>query len=413
VRLNRIILCVAALLIPASTHAQKRDTIVKTVSVPKHRGIATLVPELKIGKDDGPEEYLFGGPSEVLMLRDGSVVILDWAGDRGNPIARRYDRSGKFLNQVGRPGKGPGEYSAPTGMSALPDGRFIIGDSQNGRLDVYSSTGKPVADWTIAGYRTLIRGMDWLRTDPRGTTYMRMMLPTKMRDPEQWAVLRIDANGHVRDTLQIPFAKKLEMKQVYATRPDGRGSYGQMVPYYPMSWWTVSSAGFIVTGTSDEYAIDFNQGNRVVRVRRNVAPVKVSAAERKDQHDYIVDYLRFYVPSFDGSVPDVPQTKPFFRGLRSFQDGRVWVTLSTPSVRCEPREIEVSGRKLPGNHWCESDLYDVFDPDGTYVGMVSPPKDVYLLYASGDVAWGVTRDADDIPSVVRYRITWPKRPDSR
>ncbi|MEX2284628.1 MAG: hypothetical protein WEE89_19220 [Gemmatimonadota bacterium] len=61
------------------------DTIIKNSGAPRYRGVAALVPELRIGRVDGPPEYLFGGPSEILGLSDGSVVVIDWAGSIGAP----------------------------------------------------------------------------------------------------------------------------------------------------------------------------------------------------------------------------------------------------------------------------------------------------------------------------------------
>jgi hypothetical protein len=401
--------CIATYIATRMAHgtaqAQGRDTLVRVASKPRFAGVAAMIPEARIGMEDGPDEYVLGGPADILIQKDGSIVLLDWSGGGSAPIARRYDRNGKFISKVGAQGKGPGEYNAPTGMGELPDGRFLIGDIQNGRINVYSATGKSLATWDIRGYQTLIRGMDELRTDAKGTTYMRTMNYKSMREPPIYAVVRIGPDGKVIDTLSIP-GKRVEPPQIWASAK-GRGSFGQRPAYYPQSLWAVSPGGFIATGVSDRYVLDFNYPDKVIRVRRDVKAVPVSAAERREQRAYVSDYLRFYVPEFRDEIPQIPATKPFFTHLRSMQDGRVWVQLSTPSERYKPDPVMVTGRELPQIGWREPLLYDVYEPDGSYVGQVAAPAGMFIDAVVGSTAWGIVRDEDGIPSVVRYRIKWP------
>jgi hypothetical protein len=56
--------------------------------------------------------------------------------------------------------------------------------------------------------------------------------------------------------------------------------------------------------------------------------------------------------------------------------------------------------------WREPVLFDVFEPDGTYVGQVGFPDNTTIHAMRGDHAWGVQRDADGVESVHRFRITW-------
>ena len=50
--------------------------------------------------------------------------------------------------------------------------------------------------------------------------------------------------------------------------------------------------------------------------------------------------------------------------------------------------------------------YDVFQPDGTYLGAVNAPADfrASINPFDGDHVWAVTRDELDVQRVVRYRI---------
>ena len=48
--------------------------------------------------------------------------------------------------------------------------------------------------------------------------------------------------------------------------------------------------------------------------------------------------------------------------------------------------------------------WDVFEPDGRYLGRIRGPRELTLFVRRGNTVWGVVRDEDDVPGVVRMRI---------
>ena len=64
---------------------------------------------------------------------------------------------------------------------------------------------------------------------------------------------------------------------------------------------------------------------------------------------------------------------------------------------------------MPVN-WVEPVRYDVFEPDGTYLGAVVPPEEFEPFprpVFEGDYVWTVTEDELGVERVVRFRITIP------
>ncbi len=59
------------------------------------------------------------------------------------------------------------------------------------------------------------------------------------------------------------------------------------------------------------------------------------------------------------------------------------------------------------NRYRSSAVYEVFSPNGRFLGRVPLPPRTTLIQADGDSFWGIMRDADDLPSVVRFRLSIP------
>jgi hypothetical protein len=98
------------------------------------------------------------------------------------------------------------------------------------------------------------------------------------------------------------------------------------------------------------------------------------------------------------------------------QDGRLWIQLSQPGYawrsETEAREEEQRTNR-PQTRYREPTVYDVFEPDGRYLGMARTPDEFRTSPAPvfrGDTVWAVTRDSLDVQRVVRFRVARRERP---
>ena len=118
--------------------------------------------------------------------------------------------------------------------------------------------------------------------------------------------------------------------------------------------------------------------------------------------------LRRIDPAWRYSGPEIPRIKPPYKDLRVGEDGTIWVHLSMPGERYlpdPPAGASPGGRAvLP--QWREPAVYDVFEPDGRYIGRVSRPTAVTMLRMTRDRVWGSMRNEDDVEIVKRFRIDW-------
>jgi hypothetical protein len=116
----------------------RAETLVVNAEHPVHPGRGRLVDEVVIRGDGDRPEYQFTRIAEIAVAPNGTIYVID--GEEKREI-RAFGADGKFLRRVGRRGQGPGEYLSPTGIKVLPDGRPIIRDVMNVRLQVFASDG--------------------------------------------------------------------------------------------------------------------------------------------------------------------------------------------------------------------------------------------------------------------------------
>lgn len=62
-----------------------------------------------------------------------------------------FDRSGKFLRVIGNTGTGPGEFRTPHALEFDSQGRLIIADRHNHRIQILTKEGKFVREYAGFG----------------------------------------------------------------------------------------------------------------------------------------------------------------------------------------------------------------------------------------------------------------------
>ena len=376
------------------------DTIGDTIVVRTNSGSvwgvdATLVPEVSIGEVDGPEEYLLGAVASIAVDDDHNVYVLD---SQTQEILQ-YDALGDYVRTLTRRGEGPGELARADRMAFLPDGRLVVPDVNNGRVNLFGPGANQRDEWPLRNYHPF--GSHRLWTDTAGQTHTLHldMSAIDFNASMKGIVIVRGQDGTHLDTLPGP-ATDFDPPELSARSrprtPGGTSGYRtELVPFSPEALWAGHPHGGMVKGVSSHYRIDLQVGERVLRIERAVDPIPVSPAERDHHRDSITDIMLWMDPNWEWNGPPIPETKPVFRTLHSGTDGRIWVELS-PELR------DATNPSLG-----ERVRFDVFDPDGTYLGAVNAPGELMASINpvfDGDQVWAVTRGELDVERVVRYRI---------
>jgi hypothetical protein len=334
-----------------------------------------------------------------------------------------------YVRTIGRRGQGPGEYTRPSRIAALADGRTLLVDGGTGRINVYSPNGESVATWTLTAAGIRVIPTD-IRVDTTGTTVVTVSVTRDgvFSGPQ---FLRLAPDGLVVDTIAAPdFGYTRPMVEVKG----GTMSAGAVVPFFPETHVVWSPLGYMVSGLPARYAFELRMpparaaspgnalpamgyrgptaqwaaGDPIVSIRHSTPPVEVPEEQRAAERAGVEAILRNVDPSWRYSGPEIPRVKPPYKDLRVGEDGTIWIQLSMPGERYMPDPpppgAPVMGPVLP--RWREPTVYDVFEPDGRYLGRLTRPANVSLFRMTRDRAWGTVRDDDDVAVVRRFRIVW-------
>ncbi len=375
-------------------------TVVRTLSGSLWDGEATLVPEISIGELDGPEELLFGSIRSIAVDHRRNVFVFDGQAQH----VRVFDSDGAYVGTIGRRGEGPGEFGSAEAIAILPDGRLVVRDPGNRRIAVFAPN---TEQWDHWGYDPGNYGSNSpLHTDAQGRTYL------ITRDPSStdWVrhIIVLGPDGAHLDTLPEPSSPHEPPVIVAEGEVEGGSAkYTQPVPFAPSFQWTIHPSGHFVTGLPADYRIELTRDDGVLRIERITDPAPVHDDEGARQRESVERRLQSNIPGWTWDGPSIPEHKPFYRQLLAGRDGRIWVRLWTEAHRVENEDHDPEDPDSDPVNWVEPLRYDVFEPDGIYLGVVVPPED-FRPYANpvfdGDHVWGVTRDDLGVERVVRYRI---------
>lgn len=373
-------------------------TIVRTLSGSVWGAEATLVPEVSIGELEGPDEYLFGRIWSLAVDDDRNVYVFDEQAQH----VRIFDAAGTYVRTLGRRGEGPGEFNRAEAVAVFPDGRLAVRDPGNMRVQVFDPDTGETDEWEYNSGNHYRAGAP-LYTDVRGRTFL---LTTDQSGED--IVIVLAADGTHMDTLPEPSMdyEQFTVRAEHVTE-ESSSSVTAPVPFTHGFFRAVHPSGHFLTGLSSDYSIDLGRDDGVLRIERNYAPVPVSDGERAHERESLVRMIRFSVPDWTWDGSRIPDLKPVFRELLVGRDGRIWVRLSTEGQRVENEDYDPENPFSYPVTWRTSIRYDVFESDGTYLGVVVPPDEFSASpepVFDRDHVWAVTRDELGVERVVRYRI---------
>lgn len=86
----------------------------------------------------------FNHPTDVAVGPNGDLYVAD---GYGNCRVHRFSSDGTLIRSWGSWGEGPGEFTTPHGIGVMSDGRVLVGDRENNRVQVFDPEGEYAGEW--------------------------------------------------------------------------------------------------------------------------------------------------------------------------------------------------------------------------------------------------------------------------
>lgn len=338
-----------------------------------------VVEDLRVGTLEGTGPDLFGDVGAVEVDAAGRIWVLE---DQAQEI-RVFDRDGRYVRTVGRKGGGPGEFAGATGLVRDPVGRMWVYDGQNNRISVIDTAGNFVTSHRAIGSFTISPFPGIFDRDGHFYTYF------VDQDGGQfaWAFIRNDTAMTPLDTVIPP--RDMDEREYFEIRSANSWSRST-VPYSPRMQWSLTPSGDFWMVRTGRYELTYRTaaGDTLRRVTRAYDPLPVTPEDMDSVRARFADWIE------RGATIDfsrVPKTKPAVSDIYVDDGDHVWVERE-PAVASDRHR-----------------LFDIFDPEGRFLGQVRLPfaiqgaKPVFR----GGYLYAATTDDLEVPYVVRARIVRP------
>jgi hypothetical protein len=375
-------------------------------------------PTLDIGSVDGNPDYEFGGAHGPVRLSDGRIVVADMQSN----YMSFFDASGKFIMRTGGSGGGPGEFEQLYRL------RKITGDSLMALepatlTSIYSPDGRYVRRFDLDPVDKF--GNIWWLGRLDGGVLLAFSL---QREGTRVRELRPNAGPNEEAGLEIPekaaFYRDSLMHFLYDMEGNLIDSIGRMPSQWLGERTRILSPNAAYAFTGD--AFHHSPGN-ITDIRTfRLVPAGAVAGETPRPRLQLERIVR-QTPQTDLTVTDEVK-KHFIDAERARYErmsadmGRKWdePMFQQAIDRMQfPASMPAHGNRMypdaDGNLWLQDYQFDpdaafgwnVFDPDGRWLGTVTTPPKFVVNEIGKDYLLGVWRDSLDVQHIRMYGLNKP------
>jgi len=344
-------------------------------------GAATTEQELVIGVEVGDDEYMIGRVNSVAVGTDGEIYVSDGQQE----IVRMYDADGNYVRDIGGEGQGPGEYRYAPALGTLSDGTLVMRDGSTSRISFFSAQGDYLDSFpAVPGNVFIVDREDNIHAQ---------------RFEGDISLVQYSRAGEELGRLEYP-PRDLAGAQTFVL---GWGE-GDIYPFPVETQSDWSPLGYLVTGRNDVYDIEVRRPEGTVHLRRDIPRPEVNSEEQAQWEAHRQRLIeRVAARGDDADFEPIPDVKPYFRQIHVADDGRIWVFRYVEAVERDDIEPVPGQPDRPLLTWREPWTYDVFEPDGTFLGSVVVPETLRPYVIRGERIWGAV-ERGGIEQVVRLTV---------
>ena len=322
-----------------------------------------LVEELAIGGGGNPDQA-FSQVSTFVVDEEGGIFALDFKDQK----IKVFDRTGKFLRLIGKPGQGPGELGMASGIQLMADNTLVVEDATNRRLALFKPSGEFIKNISTSDKLGLVN----ILLDGKGNVIGREMGLAEGNAKMFFEIKKFDADLKPLFTLdKIEFPIPIP------------GSGTKMNILEMISAYQFDSAGNIYYGRNADYEIKIYSpdGKHIRTIQKEYDRVKVTQAD--------IDEMLERIPNVAGGVNikdmfSFPDVFPPFQFFLLDDQGGLYVRTFTKG-------------KAKGEY-----EFDVFDAEGKFIAQFITKSDLRLWKAGK--AYGIEETDEGYQVIKRYSV---------
>lgn len=332
----------------------------------------------------------FGGFSAVeSVARVGPFVV---AADPQTGGVYVFDlETGNFVRQLGSQGQGPEEFGAPAHLAAAGDEVVAVWDWGNNRYVEVGLDGTFRERLALTGIRNEVEGATPRGVQPLDDGLLVLREGDDMRRSTEGAPARDEVHFYLVDRERMTARQIFNVPglTVATVELNGRTGY-RPAPFSLVPSWT-AAAGRLLVASTDRYEISaVRPGGGLEIHRRTTPPPALDESHRSAYRDLLLRDVpeparAVLAPTLD-QLP-YPDRLPAYTGIVQDPQGGVWAQRSSPSGYG------------PGPGW------DVYDPDGAWLGTVATPAGLTIRVVGEEFVVGVWEDEFGVTHLRRYGLS--------
>lgn len=354
-----------------------------------------LEPELTIGEMEG--EASFANIGSMSIAPDGTMYVLDLQEQK----IFVFDADGNLLRKIGGQGGGPGEFTRATTVQAVGNDVVMVGEAFPPKLHVLDTEGELIESHAMEGPSDIAFFGDWkITADGEPRILIRMFDPQGEGGSPSF-IATVNEAGEVADTV-ASWVRPWEV--------------GKPLPVFQPSWvWALGPAGSIAASPGGAYEIHTYAPaaametapdgggfavERIVRLERQAVAV---TEEMKEAAIESMRELGIAQGAPDNAIDEFLSRLEFADVLPAIASvwvsdpgGFMWVGIPSPNAE----SLNFSGGFTGGALLA----FDVFSPDGAFLGRVPAPESFQPMIMRDDMMYGAWTDDLDVPYVRSYEI---------
>lgn len=336
--------------------------------------------DLTIGVEDGDENDMFGSQVALNADEDGFIYITD----QDKRIVKKYDADGSFIQTIGRPGQGPGEYGK-IGEARFDDqGNIYLNDLGNQRITFLSRQGEYIKSIkTPPAFERVI-------INTKGYYIAKHFELVELGKSKKWDEiygLFDDQFKLAAEFLRLPQEARAQAKnnspaQVFADFLSGTA-------FQPSGNFVLDKRDRVYFGYPETYEIKVftAEGTLQALFQRDYNPVKIDNRHKDHFKSGLDRTLLVKMPAAEEKtifkLIKYPKYKPAYERLTLMENG--WIFVLVDSVSDENR------------------LVDIFSRDGKFLAQFKTNIATDQLFFKNGKAYAVAT-LDDYKFIKRYHF---------